>query len=335
MTSRVTLKDIALATGLSVSSVSLALRGDKRFPKETLSRVKEAAHSLGYIYNQAAADLRTSRTNTVAVCLGDISNPIFNDMLISAENELQRRGKRLLLGISRESRERQADFLRQALRIGCEAILICPAYDTTREDLEAILCYNGSLIVPTSLFFRSIDDFQAPQVVADEYESGRLAARAAIDAGHRKIYWLGGGHNTSSARLRKQGALDEITRSGFEPEGVIPGSTSRAFGFEAASEILQKHPIEEIAFLCFSDLIALGVLAACNTQGRKVGQDVSVIGCDDMEEVKYSVPPLTTVRIDLVGIVAAAMEAAFGERKFETEVFKPHLVLRSSLREIG
>ena len=117
MPPRVTLKDIATKTGLSVSSVSLALRGDKRFPQDTITKVRDAAQSLGYIYNQAAADLRNPRRDTVAVCLGDLSNPIFNDMLISAENEVHQRSKRLLLGITRESRSRQADFLRQALQI--------------------------------------------------------------------------------------------------------------------------------------------------------------------------------------------------------------------------
>lgn len=329
---RVTLKDIANATDLSVSSVSLALRGDKRFPPETVIRVQKAAQSLGYIYNQAAADLRTSRSNTIAVCVGDISNPIFNDMLISAENEIHKRGKRLLLGISRESRERQSDFLRQALQIGCEAILICPAYDTTKDDLDGILCHDSRLIVPTCLFFRSVEGFSAPQIVANEYQSGRLSARAALAAGHRRIFWIGGGHGTSSARLRRQGALDELARNGLQPEGVLAGPTSRAFGFDTARNILGRYPSGEIAFLCFSDLIALGVLAACHDRRRTVGQEVSVIGCDDMDEVKYAIPPLTTVRIELGRIVEAAMEAALGDGHVKTAMFEPAIVVRSSVR---
>lgn len=331
MASRVTLKDIANATGLSISSVSLALRGDKRFPVETLARVQQAAQSLGYIYNQAAADLRTSRNNTVAVCLGELSNPIFNDMLITAEKEIDRRGKRLLLGISRESRQRQADFLKQALQIGCEALLICPAYETTKKDLEEILCHEGKLIVPTCLFFRAVEGFPSPQVVADEYESGRLAARAAIEAGHRTVYWLGGGHGTSPARLRLQGALDELAGCGLQPAGIIPGATSRAFGFEAATGILEERQSREVAFLCFSDLIALGVLSACRAQGREVGVEVSVIGCDDMDEVKYAIPPLTTVHIDLDQIVAAAMKAALEGGQPQITAYKPEIVIRSTL----
>lgn len=332
MAPRVTLKDIAEKTGLSVSSISLALRGDKRFPKETLTRVQEAARGLGYIYNQSAADLRTSRNHTIAVCLGDISNPIFNDMLVSAEKEIHRCGKRLLLGITRESRERQADFIRQALQIGCEALLLCPAYGTTKEDLQSILCYDNELIVPTSLFFRSIEGFAAPQFVSDEYEAGRLSARAAIEAGHHNLYWLGGGQETSAARLRQKGALEEIRRLGLAPIEVIKGPTSRAFGCETAMKVLLAHPAEEVAFLCFSDLIALGALSACHTLGRKVGVDVSVIGCDDMDEVKYAIPPLTTIHIDLDRIISNAMEAALNRQMPTVVAFKPELVVRSSLR---
>ena len=332
MAPRVTLKDIAVRTGLSVSSVSLALRGDKRFPKETLERVRDAARDLGYIYNQSAADLRTSRNHTIAVCLGDLSNPIFNDMLISAEKEIQLRGKRLLLGITRESRERQEDFLRQALQIGCEALILCPAYGTTKEDLESILCHQGKLIIPTCLFFRSIDGFIAPQVVSDEYESGRLSARAAIEAGHHNLYWLGGGQMTSAARLRQKGALEEIARAGLAPAEIVNGPTSRAFGFEAATRILSETRTDELAFLCFSDLIALGVLSACHASGRQAGHDVSVIGCDDMDEVKYAVPPLATIHIDLDQIVSKAMAAAFDSQTPELIAFKPEFVMRPSLR---
>ncbi|WP_128254762.1 LacI family DNA-binding transcriptional regulator [Falsirhodobacter deserti] len=332
MTKRITLKHIAQETGLSVSSVSLALKGDSRFPKATLDKVDGAARKLGYIYNQGAADLRTSRSNTVAVCLGDISNPIFNDMLASAEREIDSRGKRLLLGVTRESRERQADFLHQAMRVGCEAILICPAYGTTCRDLEDILIRCGRLIVPTALFFRSIEGFAAPQVVSNEFEAGRLSARAAVEAGHRRIFWLGGGQETSAARLRQSGALAELRAAGIEVAGVFNGPTSRAFGFDITTKLLREETPEDLAFLCFSDLIALGVLSGCHNAGWQVGRDISVIGCDDMQEVRYSVPPLTTVRIDLGRIIEKAFEAASESSKAEVTLFEPELVTRSSLK---
>ncbi len=332
MMARVTLKDIATATGLSVSSVSLALRGDKRFPKETLDRVRAAADRLGYIYNQGAADLRMSRNNTIAVCLGELSNPIFNDMLISAEREIHRRGRRLLLGITRESRERQADFLRQALQIGCEALLLCPAYGTTRSDLDEILVRNGQPLLPTVLFFRSIEGFAAPQVVSDEFHAGQLSARAAMDAGHRRMYWIGGGQETSASRLREAGAVSAFRRAGLEPVRILHGPTSRAFGFEAATRILSEDGADDIALLCFSDLIALGVISACHKMGRRPGEDVSVIGCDDMNEVQFAVPPLTTIRTDIERIIERAMQAAVDREEAGLTTFEPKLVLRESLR---
>lgn len=330
MRARVTLKDIARETGLSVSSVSLALRGDTRFPADTIARIRNAATSLGYVYNQAAADLRMSRTNQVAVCLGDLTNPIFNDMLLEAETEIERRGKRLLLGITRENRARQADFLHQALQVGCEALLLCPAYGTTCTDLDAILRVGDTLAISTALFFRSVEGFDAPQIVMDEVRSGRLSARAAIDAGHRNLHWIGGGRQTSAAFQRQSGAVAEIVEAGLAPPGLHPGPTSRAYGFAKATELLATHR-GEIAFLCFSDLIAMGVLAACHAAGRRVGHDVSVVGCDDMDEVKYAIPPLTTIRIDLKHIVATAMQAATTPDFPRPEAFEPVLIQRESL----
>lgn len=331
MQSRVTLKDIAAATGLSVSAVSLALRGDKRFPRETLDRVNAAARELGYIYNQAAADLRKSRSDTIAVCLGDLSNPVFNDMLIAAERHIDDLGKRLMLGVTRESKARQADFLHQALRAGCEAILICPAYGTTREDLDQILIRAGQLIVPTALFFRSVEGFAAPQVVNDEFRAGQLAAEAALNAGHRRLYWLGGGQQTSAARQRQAGALAAIRTAGLEPIAIESGATSRAFGYEIATRILERDRSPDIALLCFSDLIALGVLSACHAMKRAVGHDLSVIGCDDMQEVRYAVPPLSTVRIDIGSVISWAVQAVASGKTNETKVFEPQLILRESI----
>ncbi|MFV0336506.1 MAG: LacI family DNA-binding transcriptional regulator [Tropicimonas sp.] len=331
MKTRVTLKHIAAETGLSVSSISLALRGDKRFPESTVRRVREAAERLGYIYNQGAANLRRSRTDMIAVCLGELSNPVFNDVLAAAEHEIHRRGKRLLLGVTRESRDRQADFLRQALQLGCEALLLCPAHGTRAEDLSAILLREGQLRMPTALMLRAIHGFPAPQVVSDEYKAGRLAARAAIRAGHRRLYWLGGGQETAPARLRRKGALDEIREAGLEPAGVLTGKGSRELGRALARRILAGDNSGDIALVCFSDLIALGALSACHELQRPAGRAVSVIGCDDMAEAQYAVPPLSSIHIDFTRIVAQALDEAMGPALPSLTVFEPDLVLRESL----
>lgn len=332
MQARLTLKDIARHVGLSVSGVSLALRGDPRVPAETVRRVREAADALGYVQNLAAASLRTARSDTIAVCLGDLSNPIFNDILVRAETEIDRRGKRMLLGVSRENRDRQEDFICQALRVGAEALILCPAYDTTSDDLAKVLLRDGALRLPTALLFRGIEGFPCPQVVSDEAKAGRLAARAALDAGYRRFVWLGGGSHTSVARDRQRGAVSVLQAAGHEVI-ILNGPTSRQFGHETALRVMSDAPAAELCFLCFSDLIALGVLSACHTLGRTVGDEVSVIGCDDMGEVRYAIPPLSTVHIDIPRIVREGITAALDNGAVKTTILEPRWLKRASLRQ--
>jgi LacI family transcriptional regulator len=332
MAERITLKDIARQVGLSISGVSLALRADPRVPAETVRRVREAADELGYVQNLAAANLRTSRSDTIAVCLGDLSNPIFNDILIRAEEEIDRRGKRMMLGVSREDIERQDDFIRQALRMGAEALLLCPAYDTTADILAKVLLRDGKPRLPTALLFRSIDGFPCPQVASDEVEAGRIAGRLALRSRHRRFVWLGGGSHTSVARDRQFGALEILDHGQTEQVTVINGPTSRKFGYEATHRILTEDPDGDLCFLCFSDLIALGALSACHALGKPVGEAVSVIGCDDMDEVKYSVPPLSTVHIDIPGIVQIGMKAALDGGTASRTTLAPTLKERKSVR---
>lgn len=307
MPQRVTLKDIARACGLSVSGASIALRNDPRVPEATAARVRAVADQLGYIPNQAASNLRRARTDTVAICLGDISNPIFNDILMHVEREADQRGKRLMLGISREQVPRQEDFIRQAIRHGADALVLCPAYDTTAQDLARVLLRNDRMLLPSALVFRSVADFPVPQITSDEVGAGRMMAQAGLRAGHRRFHWIGGGQHTSAAVDRQAGALAELREAGVTEIAVHNGPTTHLFGFQTVQSLHHAGMIAGAAVLCFSDLIALGALSGCHEVGLHPGRDVSVIGCDDMEGVRFAVPPLSTVRIDIPAIVRRAM----------------------------
>ena len=332
MARRTTLRDIAETLGLSTSTVSLALRGHSRIPEPTVARVKAEAARQGYIYNRAAAALRTSRSDMIAVCLSDLSNPVFNEFLVIIEDELRAHGQKVFLGVARENRQVQADFINKALEQGVGGVLICPVYGTTPTDLSALLPDpHGLPAVPTASFSRELRGTRLPQFTNDDRAAGRLAGGAVIAAGHRHVCWVGGGQETSNARDRLAGCLDAFSQAGLPEPLICHGPTQRLFGYETARRLLSGQA-PPTAFVCFSDLIAFGVVAACHSLDLMPGRDVAIVGCDDMEEAAYSFPPMTTVRVDKSAIGRSAARSVLGLLPAEGVVKSaPELVTRQTV----
>lgn len=305
MVRRPTLGDIARAVGVSTSAVSLALRGEARVSTETAERIRAEAARVGYIYNKAAAGLRTARSDIVAVCLSDLSNPVFNEFLVHIEEELRSNGRTVFLGVVRENRALQERFFRTAMEQGVGGLLLCPVHGTTAEDLRPVLPSPMRQPFPCALFSRTVPGVNLAQFANDDMAAGRIAATELLRAGHRRVHWIGGGQATSTAGERFGGLEAALKQAGAAPPVAHHGPTARQFGFETALDILRSGE-EDIAFACFSDLVAFGVLAACHEAGVMPGRDVSVIGCDDMEEAAFSYPPLSTVKVDKAWIGRSA-----------------------------
>lgn len=307
MARRPTLRDIAEAVGVSTSAVSLALRGKARVSAETAERIRAEASRTGYIYNKAAAGLRTARSDIVAVCLNDLSNPVFNEFLIHIEDELRSNGRTVFLGVVREDKSLQERFFRAALEQGVGGLLLCAVRGTQATDLDGLLPQpqGRQAPFPCVLFSREVDGVGLPQFANDDRCAGQMMAEKFLTAGHRRVHWLGGGQDTSTARGRLEGLTTGLEKGGGEVPVVHHGPTSRKFGFETAHAILQSGE-RDVALGCFSDLIAFGALAACRELGVLPGRDLSVIGCDDMEEAEFSYPPLSTIQVDKAWIGRAA-----------------------------
>ena len=201
MPKRTTLRDIAQELQLSVSSVSLALRGHPRIPENTTEKVRQTAARLGYIYNRAAADLRRAESRLVAVCINDLSNPVFNEFLVQIEEELHSQDRAVFLGVARESAELQRQFLKTALEHGVSGIILCPVQGTGVADLDMLLpAGDGTApVVPTAVFSRRIAAASLTQFVNDDPLTGRLAAGCVLDEGHRRIGWLGPRRRSATA----------------------------------------------------------------------------------------------------------------------------------------
>lgn len=333
MTTRVTLKNVAAAAGVSVSAASLALRDHPRISEAKREEIRRIAGELGYIYNRHAANLRTGTNDTVSVCVNDLRNPVFAEFLSSIEQAFRQSGRLVLLCNAHEDAEVQAGFIRRMLEQGSAGLLLSPVGGTRPEELRAMVGRS----FPTVLMSRSLDDDGFDQVVNDDALGIRQAVRALVDLGHRKIAWIGGGQLTSTARDRLEGYRAGLAEAGLpiDPALILATPhTTLETGRRSMAQILDATP-EVTGVVCFGDLLALGAIAACRERGRTVGRDISIIGHDDIEETAYFDPALSTVHVrkNLIGRTAAELLLQRIDAPFAppaSRVISPRLVFRAT-----
>lgn len=332
MAQKVKLSTIAEALGLSTATVSLALRDSPLVADVTRERIKEAARELGYIYNRRAASLRTSRSGIVGVCVHDVMNPFYGEILRSIESELDRNRQTFILCNHHDDLSKQRAFVDTLLQLGADGLILSPALGTPAADI-GLAEENG---LPTILIARTIEGAGVHGFRGDDAYGMGLAVDHLVSLGHRSIAMIGGTRATSTGREREAGYLAGLARGGieFRPEWRIEGPRDRHSGFASAAAFLALAE-RPTAIVCFSDLVALGLMYGLARGGIRPGIDVAVVGYDDIEEAQIATPPLTTVSNGQseVGESAASalLERLGGAPAMEhTTLIKPELKIRRS-----
>ena len=185
---RPTLQDIADHLGLSVATVSLAMRGHERISEKTRIRVEEALSQFGYVYQRSGAILRTSKIHAVGVILNNVSDPYYSALLASMEKALRETGRISFLCHANESPLHQAAFMRKMSEYNADGMIISPAIGSTPEHFKP-----STVELPPIVFVsRSIPELGFDHVVSDDYRSSRLAMNRLLNLGHREIAFVGG-----------------------------------------------------------------------------------------------------------------------------------------------
>ncbi|KWT64072.1 transcriptional regulator, LacI-family [Variovorax sp. WDL1] len=335
MSPPVTIRDVAHAAGVHVSTVSRALNPDKRgmISEEVLRVVEEAAQRLGYRPNRAASALRTGRTHTIGVLVPDITNPVFPPILQGIEASAAARGYFVFVtnvmdhALARPVVERmlaqQVDGLVMAI--------------ATRDD--PLVDYLQKAGMHTVLVNRADESGRLPAVVSDDRLAMKLAVDHLVACGHRRIAHLAGPQNVPTGVARRQGVEQALRDRGLELAAVVEcESYSREAGRHAMEQLLAQHERPE-AVVCCNDLVALGAYDLLRAQGLRVPQDISITGHNDMPLVDMVDPPLTTIRLPHRELGWRAAEMLFDEIEGKalsasTVVLRPELVVRESTRRV-
>lgn len=295
MDKRPTIIDVATLAGVSKSTVSLVLQQSPLVKQETREDVRRAMAQLGYVYNRAAANLRSANAGLIGVVINDLRNPFFTEFATSLQMALSARGYATVLANTDEDPALQAQVVGAMLEHGVSALIVSPAYGD-ESAFDAIARAN----IPALQVLRQVVPTTRVPFAAPDYPTGsRLATEHLLRQGACRIAFVGGLEGRAVTQLRMSGYLAALAAKRLQPLH-LPGRPGRAFGREAARWLAQEHPAVD-AVLCFNDLTALGLVTGCTELGRPVGSTLKIVGFDDIEDCALVFPTLSSVRCDIAG----------------------------------
>jgi LacI family transcriptional regulator len=335
--SRITLADVAAAAGVSVKTVSLALRRDQSVSRATASRIQELAVRLGYI-------ARGSKRQVIGVVVPYIGHRVYSDLFGFLRREASSYEFSVLLAEGMGEPATEKSLLAELRWRGVDGvILIAPRLSAEEIDLESRI---HQPIVTIGMPTPAGDDVHFARIEIDHEAGGRLATRHLLDHGRSRIAYLAGRLPSASDQGRRRGykaalaagdvAVDERLVVELERHRVQPWP-DYDLGYEQCVQLLSRN-LEIDAILAYSDAIAIGALRAIHDTTRlRVPDDLSMVGFDGLAIDQFMVPKLTSVGFQWYQVALAALEALIETMDLSQQqiprvhTFAPELVLGESV----
>jgi DNA-binding LacI/PurR family transcriptional regulator len=290
---RPTIEDVARVAGVSRSTVSRVLNGGQHVRPEAISRVNSAVGALGYSVNQAARNLASGRTGSVAFVISEQSEHLFGDpnfgvLVRTFSRELRGRGQHLLVTTAQDYGEEA--FLGDYLTAGH----VDGALFALPREGEALLNRIASSGLPLVVLGQPLGhERELSWVAVDDEAAAFEAVSYLLRQGRSRIGTITGPVATSSGRRRMEGYRRAVGAAA-PPGLVVFGDWSPASARSGTQDLLARHPGMDGLFVA-SDLMALEAMAVLKESGRRIPQDVAVVGFDDSTAAVRADPPLTTI----------------------------------------
>jgi LacI family transcriptional regulator len=325
-----TIADVAALAGVSVGTVSKALNGRGQLRPETRERVVEAAAVLDFRPNELARSLLEGRTYTVGVLTTDSFGRFTIPMMLGIEDALGAGQISTLLCDGRDDPLREQHYVRTLLSRRVDGIVVTGRRRDPRPPI-------GDLPIPVVYAYVESENPDDLSILSDDEQGGALAVNHLRRIGRTRIAHVTGPERHGSARARETGARAALAESAddFAGGGTLWGKWSEAWGRDAANILLRSGDPFDAVF-CGSDQIARGVADGLREAGRRVPEDVAIVGFDNWDVMAEACrPPLTTVDPNLseLGRLAARtlLKAIDGHGLEDRRLVQPcELVIRQS-----
>ena len=284
----ISMVDIARMSGVSIATVSRVLNKNGRYSAETEKKVMAVVEKYNYAINPNAQGLRTNRTKTIGVIIPDITNEYFSQIVRSVESSVIPMGYNVFVCDSDENVDYESHHIASLQSKGVEGII----YFSVRKPGDEV---SKEFTVPVVYIDRR-PGVEFNFVSSDNEAGGFLATEELIKKGCRKIVLIHDVNSYSTVNKRKQGYLRAQKQYGVEIDDkrMVPCHVS----YEAARKAVKKLIEEKVEFdgiFCTTDSMALGALRGLKECGRRVPEDVKLVGFDGITHTEISDPPITTI----------------------------------------
>ncbi|MFN8206159.1 MAG: LacI family DNA-binding transcriptional regulator [Bacteroidales bacterium] len=333
---QVTIKDIARMLGLSVSTVSRALKNHPDISVETRNQVIELAHKLNYEPNALALSLRKSRSNIIGVIIPEIVHHFFASVIGGIEDYAYSRGFKVMVCQSNENYEREVLNAQALLSNRVDGLLVSLSKTSLNFDHFRNFINQG---VPLVFFDRICPEIESHRVVTDDELGGFLATEHLIKTGCRNIAHFSAPQNLLIGQGRLLGYKKALHEYGLKlNESIIVHCDTRESALEKTASFVEQYP-EVDAIFAVNDSTAIAVMQVLSRMGRAIPGKVSVIGFGDGPNALIATPPLTTIEQkgyaigeEAVRLLIQDITGEIPDANFQHKVITPTLIVRESTR---
>lgn len=324
---KVTIKDVAREAGVSISTVSNALNGIDVLRPDTKQHILEVAEKLHYVPNLNGRNLKSQATKVIGLFLTSIKGPYYGELTNSIYQGCKKYGYELNIFISENTDNVMANILGKRI----DGAIILNEH-VGKKEVEIL---QGN-VIPAVFIDREMQGTYVSSVVFDSYHEGELAAKYLLELGHTSFAYIQGVEHNFDNIERLKGFRDILKRAGFalQEEYIIKGEFEREVAYRSVKEFLELgKPLPEAIFAA-NDLSAIGTIEALIEEGIKIPEQVSVMGCDDIETARLVSPSVTTIRtsFEKQGTLAASYLVSLirGEEQGRIEVLRGRIIPRES-----
>ncbi|MGD7705074.1 LacI family DNA-binding transcriptional regulator [Microlunatus sp. Y2014] len=299
------LVDVAKEAGVSPKTVSNYVNGYPFMSKATTEKVRAAIEKLDYVPNRMARNLRTGRTGIIALAVPELNVPYFAELAGHVTTAAEKHGVTVLIDQTDGEPDRER---RVAAGLGPQAIdgLIMSPQGLDGNELASLAA------IPMVLLGERLHPEGVPYVGVDNVAAATAATNHLIDSGYRRIAAIGrvSQQQNGTGSLRLQGYQEALAAAGLKP---AQGYTRTVAAYERAEGAREMDALLDLknppdAVFCFNDLLAVGALSTLHRRGVTVPDEVAVMGWDDISEVRYTWPPITSVSVDKAQLAEVAVD---------------------------
>lgn len=282
---KVTIKDVAKASGVSIATVSQIVNGNsKNFSPKTVAKVLKIKDELNYVPDYFARRMVMKKSKTIGVLVPDISNPFFSTLVRGVEDVLYKENFITMLCNANGDNEKESLVLEELSRRGVDGFIIASSA-ISDEDIERLLINKKH---PFIILDQKSSEENSDSVQTDDFLGGNLAASHLKELGHEKVAVVLPENATANIKRRLEGFIEVMGKN----VTVIYSSLSKEGGRRAAKDIITT---DVTGIFAINDEIAFGLYLGLKDFDKSIPGDYSVIGYDNVDMCKYVTPPLTTI----------------------------------------